>query len=180
MKHLKLLQLLAYMPLLLCSCNKMPDNGSNTTEIIPVIDTQFVFSTNDLKRYKFPTHINDLVIDRANSSFSEVFVVIIEPGKATNFHKHDDTEQIFYMISGTGVLTITDERKEIKVKPGDVVRIPLSTYHSIKTDENNTVIYLCIDSFGQKSPVEPTWEDHVKVVCKANNWDFNKVVSGGY
>ena len=25
----------------------------------------YVFSTNDLQRYRFPTHINDLVMDRS-------------------------------------------------------------------------------------------------------------------
>ena len=59
---------------------------------------QFVFPTSSVKRYRLPTHINDLVVDRAESQTSEVFVVIIEPGHAPPPHKHDDTEQVFYIF----------------------------------------------------------------------------------
>ena len=68
------------------------------------MNSQIVFETKNLKRYKFPTHINDLVIDRTQASFSEVFMVEVEPGKSVHHHKHDDTEQIFYMIKGSWVL----------------------------------------------------------------------------
>ena len=50
-----------------------------------------VFSTKETIRYKFPTHINDLVMDRADASAAEVFIVIIENGMSTPLHKHDDT-----------------------------------------------------------------------------------------
>ena len=138
---------------------------------------QFVFSTEKLKRYRFPTHINDLVIDRAQSLFSEVFVVVIEPNHAPPFHKHDENEQIFYVISGSGVLTIGDSAHHYPVKPGDVVRIPISTYHSIRASEKDTLRYLCVDCFGERPKAEPTWDDHVKGICKLNGWDYSKVVS---
>jgi|GEM_PF-6925024 len=44
--------------------------------------TQFVFETTNLKRYQFPTHINDIIVDRAQASNSEVFMVYVEPGKS--------------------------------------------------------------------------------------------------
>lgn len=141
---------------------------------------QFVFGTEKLKRYRFPTHINDLVIDRAQSLFSEVFVVVIEPNHAPPYHKHDENEQIFYVISGTGVLTIGDNKDRFPVKPGDVVRIPVSTYHSIKASDKDTLRYLCVDCFGEKPKAEPTWDDHVKGMCKLNGWDYSKVVSDNH
>ena len=85
---------------------------------------EYVFLTQHLKRYRFPTHINDIIIDRAQSTQSEVFMVVVEPEKAPPFHKHDDTEQVFYVIEGTGVLTIGEKKEQHTVKPGDVVRIP--------------------------------------------------------
>jgi mannose-6-phosphate isomerase-like protein (cupin superfamily) len=136
---------------------------------------QFVFSTEKLKRYKFPTHINDLIIDRYKSSNSEVFMVIVEPEKSVHHHLHIDTEQVFYIIEGTGILCIGAEKTEYNVKPGDVVRIPPSTLHSIKTDTDKPIKYLCIDCFGEKQ-LELTWDEHVKAVCKSNNWDYNKVI----
>lgn len=149
------------------ACQKGVAEKSKTDTI-----TQFVFSTENLKRYQFPTHINDLIIDRAKSTFSEAFMVIIEPGKAPLYHKHDDTEQVFYVIDGTGVLTIGDQKKQFPVKPGDVVRVPVSTFHSIKADAQKTLKYLCVDCFGQRPSQEPTWDEHVKTVCKTNGWKF--------
>lgn len=67
---------------------------------------QYVFPTTNLKRYAFPTHTNDLVLDRAFAQTSEVIMVILKPGKAPPLHKHDDTEQIFYVVEGQGTLTI--------------------------------------------------------------------------
>ena len=138
---------------------------------------QYVFPTDNLKRYKFPTHINDLVIDRAYSNISEVFIVVIEPEKAPPFHKHDDAEQVFFILEGTGILTIGKKQEKFNVSPGDIVRIPVSTYHSIRADKRREMKYLCVDCFSEKPSIEQTWDDHVKVLCKNNGWDYAKVVS---
>ena len=135
---------------------------------------QYVFETNNLKRYKFPTHINDLVVDRADASQSEVFMVIVEPGKSVHHHMHDDTEQIFYIIKGTGILSIGENKTEYPVKPGDVVRMPLSTLHSIRTDTDEAIHYLSVDCFGSKPPNEPTWDEHARVMCRENGWDYDQ------
>ncbi|MEQ6118393.1 cupin domain-containing protein [Reichenbachiella sp. MALMAid0571] len=137
----------------------------------------YIYKTDKTTRYNFPTHINDLVMDRSEASFSEVFVVIVEPEKAPPIHKHDDTEQIFHMLEGVGTLRIGQNGEEsYKVTPGDVVRIPVSTWHSIKADNGEPLKYLAIDCFGNsRNEDEPTWESHVKVVCKLQNWDFDAV-----
>ncbi len=137
--------------------------------------SQYVFSTRATVRYRFPTHVNDLVMDRAQAETSEVFVVVLEPGEAPPLHVHHDTEQIFYVIQGTGVLSIGEE-KTFPVEPGDVVRIPPSTYHRIQCNSAQPLRYLSVDCFvGGKPKEEPTWESHVRVVCKQNGWEFGKV-----
>ena len=140
--------------------------------------TPYVFDMHNLKRYRFPTHINDLVVDRAQSQHSEVFFVVIEPGQGTLLHKHDENEQIFYVTEGTGILTIGEKEEQWRVKAGDVVRIPVSTLHAISTDGTIALRYLCIDCFGEKPRTEPTWDDHVKTMCTTNGWDYSNVVSG--
>ena len=162
-----------------CGCQKNKNVSPQTLSMNTAIEqqSQYVFDTQKLKRYRFPTHINDLIIDRAQSSNSEVFMVVLEPDHAPPFHKHDDTEQIFYVVEGTGILTIGDKKEQFTVKPGDVVRIPVSTYHSIRSDKEKTLRYLCVDCFGGKPIAERTWDDHVKAQCSANGWDYSKVVS---
>lgn len=166
--------IMLFMIFILVGCSQEKPTSEADKTVIKKFD-QFVFQTAELKRYQFPTHINDLIIDRKDATNSEVFMVIIEPNKAPLLHKHDDTEQIFYIIDGTGVLTIGEQKKTIPVKPGDVVRIPVSTLHSIRSDSHNTMKYLCVDCFSKRNEAEPTWDDHVKVVCKTNGWDFDKV-----
>lgn len=45
-------------------------------------------------------------------------------------HKHENLEEIFYFLRGTGVVTLNEQ--EISVKAGSVVVVPPETNHSIK------------------------------------------------
>lgn len=138
--------------------------------------SKFVFSTNDTIHYRFPTHVNDLVMDRADATTSEVFVVVLEPGEAPPLHVHHDTEQIFFVMEGKGLLQIGDSAERHAVKPGDVVRIPPSAYHRIFCDGDRPLRYLSVDCFvGGKPSAEPTWDAHVREICKLNGWDFTQV-----
>ncbi len=139
--------------------------------------TKYVFSTKDTIRYRFPTHINDLVMDRADAETSEVFVVVLERGEAPPLHVHHDTEQIFYMLQGSGTLQIgADAPAYFDVKPGDVVRIPPHSYHRIECKSQEPVIYLSVDCFvGGRPKDEPTWDSHVSTLCAQNGWDMAKV-----
>ena len=61
-----------------------------------------VYKTNSLKRYCFPTHCTDLIIDRQDSEAVEVFFAVLKPGEKTVPHKHDDCEQLWHVIEGCG------------------------------------------------------------------------------
>ena len=143
------------------------------------MNPQIIFETKNIKRYKFPTHINDLIVDRTRASFCEVFMVEVEPGKSVPHHKHDDTEQIFYVIKGAGILSFGENKEEFPIKPGDVIRIPVAHYHSIRNDYETTLAYLSVDCFGAKKPDEDSWDNHVKVMCETHGWDYEKVISSG-
>ena len=84
---------------------------------------RYVFSTTDTTVYRFPTHVNELVLDRSESTVTEVFIVVLEPGEAPPLHKHPDTEQVFFLLQGEGELRVGPEGAERqRVAPGDVVR----------------------------------------------------------
>jgi len=159
---------------------------------------QFVFSTSQAKRYRFPTHVNDLVVDRADSRTSEVFIVVLEPGEAPPLHKHDDTEQVFYILEGEGILRtgtrlyasgngvkrqtqFRAKRKPLRehaVRTADVIRIPPSVLHSIQCTGEKPLRYLAVDCFvGGRPEAEPTWDSHVKVLCRERGWDYHRVVN---
>jgi len=138
----------------------------------------YVFSTTQTKRYAFPTHTNELVLDRSNAQTSEVFLVVLNPGQAPPLHQHDDTEQIFYILEGRGTLTTGETCELHTVQPGDVVRIPASMPHSIKAEGKTTLRYVAVDCFVNGRPAaEPTWDSHVETVCRENGWNFNEIVA---
>lgn len=118
------------------------------------------------------------MVDRADSETSEVFIVVLKPGEAPPLHQHDDTEQVFYILEGEGVLRIGAEQKEYSVRPTDVVRIPPKTLHSIRCSGAKALRYLAVDCFVAGRPNdEPTWDSHVRVICQREGWDYQKVVS---
>ena len=137
---------------------------------------QYVFSTSQTRRYRFPTHTNELVIDRADATASEVFVVVLAPGEAPPLHRHDDTEQVFYVLEGHGRLEAGEPLTSSPVGPGDVVRIPPGTPHRIHCEGLTPLRYVAVDCFpGGRPGAEPTWDSHVQVVCRQQGWDISKV-----
>jgi mannose-6-phosphate isomerase-like protein (cupin superfamily) len=135
-----------------------------------------VFPTKKLKRYEFPTHTNDLIYDRSAAECSEAFFVVLRPGQAPPRHKHDDTEQVFYILEGRGALTIGARDSRRSVKPGDVVLVPPGTWHSIRA-VGGPMRYLAVDCFsGQRPKLEPTWDAHVRAMCRERGWSYREVV----
>ncbi|HRK31586.1 MAG TPA: cupin domain-containing protein [Tepidisphaeraceae bacterium] len=137
---------------------------------------QYIFPTTKYEHYRLPTHVNDLVMDRSQATASEVFVVVLEPGEAPPRHKHEDTEQIFYVLAGRGRLEAGTPPTNHPVSPGDVVRIPVGEFHRIFCEGNEPLRYLAIDCFpGGRPGAEPTWDEHVKVMCRQNGWSYDDV-----
>ncbi|MEW5960499.1 MAG: cupin domain-containing protein [Chloroflexota bacterium] len=140
----------------------------------------YVFSTTQTKRYRFPTHVNELVLDRSEASASEVFIVELAPGEAPPPHCHDDMEQIFYILSGQGRLEIGPAGETYPVQAGDVVRIPPATLHCIHCLGETPLRYLAVDCFpGGRSEDESTWDAHIQNVCREQSWNYEQIVGNG-
>jgi quercetin dioxygenase-like cupin family protein len=133
-----------------------------------------VFHTRGLRRYAFPTHTNDLIYDRSAAVCSEAFFVVLRPGQAPPRHKHDDTEQVFYILKGRGVLTIGARAKGHSVRAGDVVLVPPGTWHSIRA-VGGPMRYLAVDCFGTRKKLESTWDEHVRAMCRERGWNYAEV-----
>ena len=141
--------------------------------------TRYVFSTGDTVRYRFPTHVNELVMDRAEAETSEAFIVVLAPGESPPLHVHHDMEQIFYVIEGTGRLQAGEPPEAHDVKPGDLVRIPPHTFHKVTCTGLQPLRYLSVDAFLEGRPqAEPTWDSHVRVLCEQFGWDIDRVQTG--
>ena len=142
--------------------------------------TQYVFDSHSAIRYRFPTHTNDLIMDRRDAAASEAFFVILEPGEAPPLHVHEDAEQVFYILEGEGRMTVGREAQEtVALRVGDFVRTPPGTPHAVLNTGPTRFVYLSIDCFtAGPPPAEPTWDSHVRAMCAEHGWDFDAVRLG--
>jgi mannose-6-phosphate isomerase-like protein (cupin superfamily) len=140
----------------------------------------YVFHAKDVSRYRFPTHTNDLIMDRRDAATSEAFFVILEPGESPPLHVHPDAEQVFFVLEGEAEMTVGQESPErFPLRVGDFVRTPPGTYHAVRCTSPGRFVYLSIDCFITAGPRdEPTWDAHVRAMCELNGWDFDAVRLG--
>ena len=73
-----------------------------------------------------------------NESLAEA---LLQPGEATQRHYHGDSEEIYYLVEGTGQMEIDGERA--RVAPGDAVLIPPGAWHQIRADTSGPLRFLC-------------------------------------
>jgi mannose-6-phosphate isomerase-like protein (cupin superfamily) len=72
-------------------------------------------------------------------------MVVVEPdGTCEPGHMHDDQEEIFFCLTGNGVVIADDDHKEIKISPKDAVFIPQGVFHLIKNPYNTPLEALWI------------------------------------
>jgi len=66
----------------------------------------------------------------------------IYPDRSTEPHYHDESEEIYYFLSGSGHMQLGDE--ELDVGPGDAVFIPPGTVHQTWNTGNEKLVFLCL------------------------------------
>lgn len=64
--------------------------------------------------------------------------VVLNPGHGMNYHSHEQRDEIWNIISGTGTAVI--DGKEIGVKSGDVLTIPKGTKHTVFAESELGII----------------------------------------
>jgi len=65
----------------------------------------------------------------------------LEPGQATERHYHRATEEIYFVIKGSGDMEV-DGRTE-RVRPGDAILIPAGAWHTLVNDGTSELRILC-------------------------------------
>lgn len=143
------------------------------------LKSKVLFSTANIETegYYFPTHDNLLVMDRSNAETAEAFIVQIAPGKFTHRHVHDDTEQLFYVLSGKGKLVLErlGRKETFDLLETNFVHVPRNCYHQTFCEGTDSLRYLAIDCFPNgHNPNEATWDVHARAVCDMNKWDYTE------
>jgi mannose-6-phosphate isomerase-like protein (cupin superfamily) len=70
--------------------------------------------------------------------------VEVDPGKESPEHFHRKTEEVYYFISGSGLMTV--DGQESPVGPGDSVYIPIGSRHKIKNMSINKLCFISADA----------------------------------
>ncbi len=65
----------------------------------------------------------------------------LEPGQATKRHYHRESEELYYLLEGTGEMEIDGERAP--VAPGDAILIPPGARHQIRAEGSAPLRFLC-------------------------------------
>jgi mannose-6-phosphate isomerase-like protein (cupin superfamily) len=69
---------------------------------------------------------------------------IVDPKSKTLLHRHKNTEEIYHITQGIGLMTLADS--QLEVKTGDSICIAPGTAHCIENIGNETLHLLCICS----------------------------------
>lgn len=72
---------------------------------------------------------NGLDLTEIAKRIAAVYDTSLPPGQSIQPHYHTDFEEIYYVLSGYGMMTIGDAQQE--VSRGDVVYIPAPAPHSL-------------------------------------------------
>lgn len=65
----------------------------------------------------------------------------VRPGQTTLTHRHDHTEEIYYILKGEAVITVDHEKQPLG--RGDAVLIPPGSWHSITNTGTFDLVFLC-------------------------------------
>lgn len=91
-------------------------------------------------KVEFGIKLNRLIYLTENNFCASVAEVALN--QQTIPHKHDDLEEIFFITSGEGVLSIDDNT--YCVKPNDYIYIPGGKLHTIKQNGKTPLIFITI------------------------------------
>ena len=89
------------------------------------------------------------LIDRTTSDITRCSLAeeILPPGCSVTPHRHSRLEEVYYILSGRGRMTVGDEQQE--VGPGDAVFIPRGNRHTLENtgDEPIRLLLICGPAF---------------------------------
>ena len=97
------------------------------------------------------------LMDRTISAIQKCSLAeeVLPPGAAVGRHFHRETEEIYYILSGTGEMTVGEDTSEVSA--GDAVYIPVNNVHTLKNTgtEPMKIMLVCgaAHSFSDSFPV---------------------------
>ncbi len=84
------------------------------------------------------------LINSANSPSQRLSMgyTTIYPTGSTTGHSHDDMEETYYVISGSGIMTVGED--EFEIKAGDALYVPPGKFHTTYQRGNMPLVVLWV------------------------------------
>lgn len=104
-----------------------------------------------------------VVIDRSETRRTEVGFETFRAGLVGPPHKHEEKEQIYLMMSGSGWVTVDGEKRP--VSKGDVIYVPANAVHQTIASPDEDLQYLLFNSFfNDDKEGSATYAEHIEKV----------------
>jgi len=89
------------------------------------------------------TKMDDRYIVRDNNTLKNLVLssTQLRPNKSTSGHNHKGQEEVYFFVTGSGIMELDDDR--IEVGPGDVVLIEDGVFHRVHAG-NNGCYFVCV------------------------------------
>jgi oxalate decarboxylase/phosphoglucose isomerase-like protein (cupin superfamily) len=63
-------------------------------------------------------------------------------GQATRGHAHNDQEEVYFFVQGTGMMIVDEEK--FRVSAGDIILIPDGAFHRVINDGEQNLLFNCV------------------------------------
>ena len=98
------------------------------------------------------------LIDRTSSGITQCSLAeeVLPPGHSVTPHHHQQLEEIYYIITGNGMMTVGNEQHE--VGPGDAIYIPRLHRHTLENTGSEPIRLLvaCGPAFFYEDEIRDT------------------------
>ena len=83
------------------------------------------------------------ILDLSNASVEKQSLAeaTLPPGGATERHSHKTSEELYFILEGSGNMEIEGEAQKVGV--GDAILIPNGKWHQITANEDSKLRFLC-------------------------------------
>jgi mannose-6-phosphate isomerase-like protein (cupin superfamily) len=87
---------------------------------------------------------NETYVLKDNSSLKNLVVssTDLKPHQSTRGHRHEGQEEVYYFVSGAGVMELNEKR--FNVQGGDVVLIEDGVFHRVHNPNNTSLYFVCV------------------------------------
>jgi len=120
------------------------DKEGHATVAGPIAAAKHIRDIFGVKMYDFGSNTTHLLLDRAETARCEATIVSWPSGSRGAMVSHKEKEQTFFVLDGSGEVTVGDETQPITV--GDVVFVPWKAPHTTEAGAAGPLVYLCLNA----------------------------------